>query len=121
MVKNPPAKVGDTGDMGFIPGSGRSPGGRNDNPLRYSCLDNPVDRGAWQAVAMWSQRVRHTDTQAHTMDQNIYQYSIILKDYDHISILMDCQLICLFELKQSCLELEFKNKHLTHLHSLHSM
>ena len=51
------------------------------------------------------------DTHAHTMDQNIYQFSIILKDYYHNSILMDCQLICLFELKQSCLELEFKNKH----------
>ena len=59
MVKNPPASAGDTGDMGFIPGSGRSSGGGNDNLLQYSCLDNPVDRGAWWAVAMWSQRVRH--------------------------------------------------------------
>ena len=59
MVKNPPANAGDAGDMGFVPGSGRSLGGGNGNPLQYSCLDNPVDRGTRQAVAMWSQRVRH--------------------------------------------------------------
>ena len=47
MVKNAPA--GDSGDMGFIPGSGRSPGGRNGNPFEYSCLDNSMDRGAWWA------------------------------------------------------------------------
>ena len=38
------------GDLGSIPGSGRSPGGRNGNPAQYSCLENPVDRGAWQAA-----------------------------------------------------------------------
>ena len=47
MVKNLPAN---TGDMGSIPGSGRSPGGGNDNTLQYSCLGNTVDRGAWQAT-----------------------------------------------------------------------
>ena len=38
------------GDMGLIPGSGRSPGEGNSNPLRYPCLENPIDRGAWQAI-----------------------------------------------------------------------
>ena len=38
------------GDPGLIPGLGRSPGGGNDNPLQYSCLENPVDRGAWQTT-----------------------------------------------------------------------
>ena len=38
------------GDAGSIPGSGRSPGGRHDNPFQYSCLENPMDRGAWQAT-----------------------------------------------------------------------
>ena len=38
------------GDMGLIPGSGRSPGEGNGNPLQYSCLENPMDRGAWQAT-----------------------------------------------------------------------
>ena len=38
------------GDVGSIPGTGRSPGGGNGNPLQYSCLENPMDRGAWQAT-----------------------------------------------------------------------
>ena len=50
VVKNPPANAGDIGDPGSIPGSGRSPGGANDNPLRYSCLENSMDRGAWWAT-----------------------------------------------------------------------
>ena len=49
VVKNPPAHAGDAGDLGSIPGSGRSPGGGNGNALQDSCLENPVDRGAWQA------------------------------------------------------------------------
>ena len=47
VVKNPPANVG---DMGLIPGSGRSPGGGYGNPLQYSRLENPMDRGAWRAT-----------------------------------------------------------------------
>ena len=50
VVKNPPANAGDKRDMGWIPGSGRSPGGINGNPLHYSCLENPMDRGAWRAT-----------------------------------------------------------------------
>ena len=50
MVKNLPANAVDTGDMGLIPGSGRSPGEGNGNPPQYSCLENPMDRGAWQAT-----------------------------------------------------------------------
>ena len=50
MVKNPPANAGDVRDVGSIPGSGRSPGGGHANPLQYSCLENPMDRGAWQAT-----------------------------------------------------------------------
>ena len=47
MVKNPPANAGDIRDLGLIPGSGRSPGGGHGNPPQYSCLKNPMDRGAW--------------------------------------------------------------------------
>ena len=47
MVKNPAASAGDTG---LIPGSGRSPGEGNSNPLQYSCLGNPMDSGAWWAT-----------------------------------------------------------------------
>ena len=50
VVKNPPANAGITGDAGLITGSGRSPGVRNCNPLQYSCLGNPMDRGAWWAT-----------------------------------------------------------------------
>ena len=50
MVKNPSSKVGDTEDMGLITGLGRSPGGGNGSPVRYSCLENPMDRGAWRAT-----------------------------------------------------------------------
>ena len=50
VVKNPPANAGDARDADSIPGSGRSPGGGNRSPLQYSCLENPVDRGAWQAA-----------------------------------------------------------------------
>ena len=50
VVKNLPANVGDTRDLASIPGLGRSPGEGNDNPLQYSCLENPMDRGAWQAT-----------------------------------------------------------------------
>ena len=51
MVKNLPANVGDAGDSGSVPGSGRSPGIGNGNLLQYSCLDNPTDRGAWWVTA----------------------------------------------------------------------
>ena len=47
------------GDLGSIPGSGRSPGEGNGNPLQYSCLENPMDRGAWWATVHRSKRVRH--------------------------------------------------------------
>ena len=50
MVKNLPAKAGDIGDEGSIPGSGISPRGGKGNPLQYSCLENPMDGGAWQVI-----------------------------------------------------------------------
>ena len=49
-LMNPPANAGDVRDEGSIPGSGRSPGGGNGNPLQYSCMGNPMDRGTWQAT-----------------------------------------------------------------------
>jgi len=50
VVKNPPANAGDIRDVHSFPGSGRSPGGGNGNPLQCSRLENPVDRGAWWAM-----------------------------------------------------------------------
>ena len=49
-VKNPPANAGDIRDSDSIPGSGRFPGGEHGNVLQYSCLENPMDRGAWRAI-----------------------------------------------------------------------
>ena len=48
--KEPPASAGDARDTGMIPGSGRSPGGGQGNPLQHPCLENPMDRGAWRAT-----------------------------------------------------------------------
>ena len=57
VVKNLPAKAR---DADLIPGLGRrSPGERNGNPLQYSCLENPMDRGAWRAIVHGTARVRH--------------------------------------------------------------
>ena len=50
VVKNPPANARDIRDSSSIPGSGRSPGEENGNPLHYSCLENLMDRGAWWAA-----------------------------------------------------------------------
>ena len=57
MVNNPPANTGDIRDVGLIPRSGKSPGGGHGNPLQYSCLENPMGRGAWGLQFMGSQRV----------------------------------------------------------------
>ena len=51
VVKNLPTNAGDTRDVSSIPGSGRFPGGGNGYPLQYLCLENPMDRGEWQARA----------------------------------------------------------------------
>ena len=69
MVENPPAYAGDIRDSGLIPVSGRSPGGRHGNPLQYSCLENPMDRRAWQDSV-------HGVTQSRTQ----------LSDLAHISV-----------------------------------
>ena len=61
VVKNPPANAGDTGDMGSIPGSGRSPGIGNGNPLQYTCLGNPMARGAWQVTVQSSRQSDMTE------------------------------------------------------------
>ena len=47
VVRNVPASAGDIRDAGSVPGSGRCPGGGHSNPLQYSCLENPTDKGAW--------------------------------------------------------------------------
>ena len=63
MVKNPPDNAE---DMGSVPGFGRSPGGRNGNLFQYSCLVNSMDKAAWQATVMESQRAGHVWEMKHT-------------------------------------------------------
>ena len=63
MVKNLLASVGDVRDAGSILGSGRSPGGGNGNPLQYSCLENSMDRRAWQAIVHESTKSQDTTEQ----------------------------------------------------------
>ena len=74
-VKNLPANAGDVGDAGLIPGSGRSPGGGNGNPLQYSCLENSLNGGAWGAtvhgVTKESDTAEHTHTHTHTHTPHI--------------------------------------------------
>ena len=68
--KESTCNAGDAGDMGLLPGSGRSPGGGHGNPLQYSCLENPIDRGAWWATVhgvLKSQTCqKQLSTNAHT-------------------------------------------------------
>ena len=71
MVKNPPANIGDLRDTGSFPGSGRSPGGGLGNPLQYSCLENPMDRGAWQATVPW---VAESQTELKQLSNSDYSF-----------------------------------------------
>ena len=71
-VTNPSANAGDTRDIGSIPGSGRSPGEENGNPLQYSCLGNPIDREAWQATVHGVPRVGHNSV----LNNNSYSTSL---------------------------------------------
>ena len=75
VVKNLPANTGDIRDVGSIPGSGRSPGGGRGNPLQYSCLENSMDRGAWQATVhgVAKSRTRLSDSHTHTHTHNMYK------------------------------------------------
>ena len=63
MVKNLPANAGDASDVGSIPGLGGSPGGGNDNPVQYSCLENPMDRGSG-GLQSWC--LKESGTTEHT-------------------------------------------------------
>ena len=65
-VKTSPANAGNAGDEGSIPELGRHPRGGNGNPLQYSCLGNPMDRGAWQATVMESQNQAQLSMHEHS-------------------------------------------------------
>ena len=76
LVKNPHANAGDTGDADLIPGSGRVPGVGNSNLLHYPCVENSMNRGAWQAMIhrvakCQPQLSTHTHTHTHTHILNV--------------------------------------------------
>ena len=75
VVKNPPANAGDIRDMDSIPGSGRSPGEGNGNPLQYSCLGNPMDRVAWQATV--HRTTKESDVTSGKTRTNLIYYKFI--------------------------------------------
>ena len=81
MVKNPPASAGDARDVGSVPGPGRSLREGNGYLLQYSCLENPRDRGAWQATvhgiakSQMSMHALHTHTHTHTHTHSSLQKS----------------------------------------------
>ena len=81
MVNNLPANAEDIRGAGSIPGSGRSPGGGHSNPLQCSCLENPMDRGAWWAVV-------HRVTKSHTTEvtEQQQQQKALYQDSDRIHI-----------------------------------
>ena len=72
VIKKPLVNARDVGDTSLVPGSGRSPGEGNGNPLQFSSLENPMNRGVWQATSMGSQKVRQS--WAHTHMTCLIQY-----------------------------------------------
>ena len=83
-VKNPPATAGEAGDMGSIPGLGRSSGEENGNLLQYSCLENPMDRGTWWATVQgvtksWTGLSNFTFTfHFHALEKEMVTHSSVL-------------------------------------------
>ena len=71
--KEPTCHAGDTREAGSIPGWGRSPGGGNGNPLQYSCLENPMNRGAWRATVHGVTKLDTTEATEHTRIYEIKQ------------------------------------------------
>ena len=77
MVKNPPDNAGDLRDAGLIPRSGSSPAEVNGNPLQYSCLENPMDRGAWQATV---NRVEKSQTQLKRQHTRLHAHKVMFQE-----------------------------------------
>ena len=76
MIKNPPANARDIRDVGSIPALGRSPGEEHGNPPQYSCLENPMDRGAWWATVY---RVAKSQMQLKQLSTHYLLYHISVR------------------------------------------
>ena len=92
VVKNPPASAGGARDMGSIPGSGRSPGEGNGNPLQYSSLGNPMNRGAqWATVHGVAKSQTQLINQTHTHTHDYFKSCI---DVQFSSVTQSCLTLC---------------------------
>ena len=93
VVKNLPVNEGDIRDTGSIPGSGRSPGGGHGSPLQYSCLGNPMDRGAWRATVYG---IAKSQTWLKRLSRHTKQF-IIFKPFPAPTVsTMQCKILVLF-------------------------
>ena len=93
MVKNLPANAGDTRDAGSIPELGRSPGGELGDPLQYSCLENPMDRGAWRAAARGVTESDRTDG-THTRSLVDCGYDAVYRSLELIPVASSKLYLC---------------------------
>ena len=78
VLKNLPANAGDSGDVGSIPGTGRSPGVGNGNPLQYSCLENSMDREAWWSIVHGGHKGSHVTVHACKNGYHIFTSNQLL-------------------------------------------
>ena len=105
VVKNPPANVRDAKDVGSILGSGRSPGGGNGNPLQYSYLENPMDRGAWWTTVHGVAELNTTEqlsTHTHTHTHTLYLHNEEDRLWSHIAWTLCGPCLSLLSLSQYC-------------------
>ena len=98
VVRNLAASAADSGDKGLIPGSGRSPGAGNGNPLSYSCLENPMGRKTWQIIVhrvTKSQRTEQLNTHSHTHTHIVTHTHTHAHTQPHISsVAQSCPTLC---------------------------
>ena len=97
VVKNTPANAGDIRDADSIPGSGRSPGGQQDNPLHYCCLENPMDRGAWRTMV---HRVAKSWTWLRWLSMHTHMHTLCKErgsSWGTSTFKMKCHFLCILK------------------------
>ena len=105
VVKNPPVNAGDTRDVGSVSGLGRSPGRGNGNPLQYSCLENPMHRGAWQVIVhgIAKSRTWLSDWAQHTSMYNLGKWKLYYHQVKYFGIYLNALLYNPTQIKMTSL------------------